>query len=56
MDGVGNIQVNRLKMENLQYRLIIKLNNLDGNYDMLLTIAKVIGGSVKFVNDKKEVI
>ena len=56
MDGDGSIQVNHWKMNNLQYRLIIKLSNLQSNYFMLIEIAKIIGGSVKLVNNKKEVI
>lgn len=43
-------------MKSLQYRLIIKLSYLESNYSMLLKIAKVIGGIVKIVNNKKEVI
>lgn len=46
MDGDGNIQVNHRKKRSLQYRLIIKLPNLKSNYNMLIEIAKVIGGTV----------
>lgn len=45
-EGDGSIQVNHWRKKNLQYRLVIKLKNLDSNYDMLLLIAKVIGGKV----------
>lgn len=56
MDGDGSIQVNHLRMKSLQYRLVIKLNNLESNYIMLMSIAKTIGGIVRIVNNKKEVI
>lgn len=56
MDGDGSIQINHWGMKSLQYRLVIKLNNLLPNYNMLLKIAKTIGGVVKIVNKKKEVI
>jgi cytochrome c oxidase subunit 1 len=56
MDGDGSIQVNRWRMKYLQYRLIIKLSNLKSNYNMLLNIAIIIGGTVRIVNNKKEVI
>ena len=57
MDGIGNIQINHSKFKNdLQYRFIIKINNTEQNYSMLIKIAKVIGGTVMFVNKntKKE--
>ena len=47
MDGDGSIQVNHWRHKNLQYRLVIKLSNLVSNYNMLVTIAKVIGGKVR---------
>ena len=56
MDGNGNIQVNQRGMKSLEYRLIIKLINLSDNYIMLLNIVKVIGGEVRVVNNKKQVI
>ena len=56
MDGNGNIQINHTHKKYLHYRLIIKLNNLKLNYNMLINIAKTIGGSVKVVNSDKEVI
>ena len=56
MDGNGNIQVNRYREKRLQYRFIIKLNNSELNYNMLIKIAKVIGGTVIIINNKKEVI
>ena len=56
MDGDGSIQVNHWRKQSLQYRLIIKLKNLESNYDMLVKIAKAIGGIVRIVNTKKEVI
>lgn len=56
MDGDGSIQVNHWRMKSLQYRLIIKLSNLESNYNMLISIAKTIGGTVRIVNNSKEVI
>jgi autonomous glycyl radical cofactor GrcA len=56
MDGNGNIQVNHWRKKLLQYRLVIKLFNTTSNYDMLIKIAKVIGGSVKITRKGKDVI
>ena len=56
MDGDGSIQVNHWRQQSLQYRLVIKLSYLDSNFNMLLNIAKVIGGSVRITNKGKEVI
>jgi hypothetical protein len=56
MDGYGDIQINHLHMKHLQYKLIIKLNNLQSNFNMLLKIANVIGGSVKYINEKREIL
>lgn len=50
MDGDGSIQVNHRRRKSLQYRLVIKLANLPSNYSMLLQIANVIGGSVRYTN------
>lgn len=52
LEGDGSIQVNHWNYKNLQYRLIIKLKNLDSNYDMLIEISKVIGGNVRFIKDE----
>jgi hypothetical protein len=56
MDGDGSIQVNHWRKKSLQYRLVIKLSNLISNYNMLIKIAKVIGGSVKITGKGKDVI
>ena len=56
MDGDGSIQVNHLHEQSLQYRLIIKLSNIKSNYDMLIKIAKVIGGTVRIISKSKDVI
>jgi cytochrome c oxidase subunit 1 len=56
MDGSGDILVNRKGKTNLEYRLVIKLSNSDSNYKMLISIAKVITGSVGIVNNKKDII
>jgi len=56
MDGDGSIQVNHWRHQSLQYRLIIKLSNITSNYNMLIKIAKVIGGSVRITGGGKDVI
>ena len=56
MDGDGSIQVNHWRKQSLQYRLVIKLSNLISNYNMLIKIAKVVGGSVKITGKGKDVI
>jgi len=43
-------------MKHLEYRFVIKLNNLESNYNMLLNIAITIGGIVRIVNNKKDVL
>lgn len=56
MDGDGSIQVNHWRKKSLQYRLIIKLSNIKSNYNMLIEIAKVIGGTVRITGKGKDVI
>lgn len=56
MDGDGSIQVNHWRKQSLQYRLVIKLSNITSNYDMLIKIAKVIGGSVRITGKDEDVI
>ena len=58
MDGDGSIQVNHWRKKSLQYRLIIKLSNLksNSNYNMLIEIAKVIGGTVRITGKRADVI
>jgi len=56
MDGDGSIQVNHWRKQSLQFRLVIKLSNSISNYNMLIKIAKVIGGSVKIIGKGKDVI
>jgi cytochrome c oxidase subunit 1 len=56
MDGDGSIQVNHWRYKSLQFRLIIKLSNLKSNYNMLIKIAKVIGGIVRITGDNEDVI
>lgn len=53
MDGYGNIQVNRLRKKNLQYRLIIKLEYTDLNKTMLIKIAKYLQGTVRTINNSE---
>jgi len=54
MDGDGSIQVNHWKEKSIQYRLVIKLKYDALNYEMLILIAKIIGGYVRIV--KQDVI
>lgn len=56
MDGDGSIQVNHWRKQSLQYRLIIKLSNIKSNYNMLIEIAKVVGGTVKITAKGGDVI
>lgn len=56
MDGDGSIQVNHLRKQSLQYRLVIKLSNITSNYEMLIKIAKVIGGNVRITDKNENVI
>ncbi len=56
MDGDGSIQVNHWRKQSLQYRLIIKLSNLKSNYEMLINIAKIIGGNVNIIGKGQDVI
>lgn len=56
MDGDGSIQVNHWRKQSLQYRLIIKLSNLKSNYNMLIEIAKVVGGTVRITGKGEDVI
>lgn len=56
LEGDGSIQVNHWRRSSLQFRLIIKLSNTPANYTMLIKIAKVVGGCVKYTNKEKFVI
>lgn len=56
MEGDGSIQVNHWRKQSLQFRLVIKLSNLPSNYNMLVKIATVIGGSVRIIGRNKDVI
>ena len=56
MDGDGSIQVNHWRKKSLQYRLVIKLSMSPSNYEMLVKIAKYIGGHVRITGKDKDVI
>ena len=56
MDGDGSIQVNHWREQSLQYRLVIKLSNIPSNYNMLIEIAKVVGGTVRITGKGADVI
>jgi len=51
MDGDGSIQVNHWRKKSFQYRLVIKLKNIESNYIMLNIIRDFIGGKVLIVNN-----
>jgi hypothetical protein len=56
MDGDGSIQVNHWRKQSLQYRLIIKLSNIKSNYNMLIEVTKVVGGTVRITGKGADVI
>lgn len=56
LESDGSIQVNHWRLKNLQYRMVIKLKNLEENKYMLLLIAKAVGGYVQIVSKEKDVI
>ena len=51
MDGDGSIQVNHWRKKNLQYRMVIKLSNLDSNVKMLMLIKHKFKGQVRFTKN-----
>jgi cytochrome c oxidase subunit 1 len=53
MDGTGNIQINR-RRRYLRYRFCIKLLSTLDNYNMLIKITKIIGGTIIFSNLQKK--
>ena len=53
MDGDGSIQVNHWRNKNLQYRLVIKLSNLESNVKMLKLISNQLTGHVRISKDGK---
>ena len=56
MDGDGSIQVNQWKKRNLQYRMVIKLSNLESNVQMLILIKQAFKGHVTKTKDDKYVL
>jgi cytochrome c oxidase subunit 1 len=56
MDGNGSIQINHWRKQSLQYRLVIKLSNTISNYNMLIKVAKVVGGTVRITGKGADVI
>ncbi|CAN3377474.1 putative intron-encoded DNA endonuclease; homing endonuclease; LAGLIDADG domain (mitochondrion) [Diutina rugosa] len=57
MDSDGSIQVNHWRYTNIEYRLVIKLKNLEDNKYMLLLIAKALNaGIVRVEKNKKNVL
>ena len=51
MDGDGSIQVNHWRKKNLQYRMVIKLSNLESNVKMLMLIKHQFKGHVRFTKN-----
>ncbi len=56
MDGDGSIQVNHWRKKNLQYRIVIKLSNLDSNVKMLMLIKHQFKGHVRYTKNDLFVI
>lgn len=56
MDGDGSIQVNHWRKKSLQYRLVIKLSNLESNVKMLTLIQNHFKGYVRITPDKNFVV
>jgi cytochrome c oxidase subunit 1 len=52
MDGYGNIQVNHKQYSSFEYRLLLKSVYTVSNYNMLVTIRKIIGGKVLILKDE----
>jgi len=55
MDGSGEIQIIPINSKCIKYKLEIRLINTNKNYRILVNIIKAIGGSIKIVNEKKEI-
>ena len=56
MDGKGSIQVNHWRKKNLQYRIIIKLSNLESNVQMLIKIKHQFKGHIRFTKNLQFVL
>ena len=56
MDGDGSIQVNHWRKKNLQYRMIIKLSNLESNVKMLMLIKQHFKGHVRISKNRQFVL
>ena len=56
MDGNGNIEINHKNNKYLVFRLIIKLSNTKYNYNMLIKIAKIVGGIVRRKGKSSDII
>ena len=56
MDGDGSIQVNHWRKKNLQYRLVIKLSNLNSNIQMLNLIKAHFKGHVRITKNGQYVL
>ncbi len=51
LDGDGSIQVNHRKSKILQYRIVIKLKNIQRNEEMLKILTQYVGGRVRIYKD-----
>ena len=56
MDGDGSIQVNHWRKKNLQYRMVIKLSNLESNVKMLMLIKQHFKGHVRISKNRQFVL
>ena len=56
MDGDGSIQVNHWRKKNLQYRMVIKLSNLESNVKMLMLIKQHFKGHVRISKNSQCVL
>lgn len=54
MDSEGSIQVNHWRYTSIEYRLVIKLKNLEDNKYMLLLIAKALNAGIVRVEKNKK--
>lgn len=52
IDGDGSLQVNHWRKKNLQFRLVVKLNDMPLNYEMLCILSHTYGGYVRRGIDK----
>lgn len=52
VEGDGSLQVNHWRKKNLQFRLVVKLNDMPLNYEMLCLLSLTYGGYIRRGKDK----